>query len=145
MSVINVIFFFFKQKTAYGMRISDWSSDVCSSELCAHLSSQEGAPVPVVDAMGGLTLEVIGRCGFGYSFDSFHHSDHPFVAALTRSLTYAQKSGIPIPFIGQLLRRTEEKKNTADRALLVETVDGVIAERQRTGERRNDQIGRAHV
>src|SRR3546814_3546927 len=25
--------FFFKQKTAYGMRISDWSSDVCSSDL----------------------------------------------------------------------------------------------------------------
>src|SRR3546814_19460113 len=26
--------FFFKQKTAYDMRISDWSSDVCSSDLC---------------------------------------------------------------------------------------------------------------
>src|SRR3546814_20526531 len=28
-----VIFFFFKQKTAYDLRISDWSSDVCSSDL----------------------------------------------------------------------------------------------------------------
>src|SRR3546814_8636263 len=28
-----VHFFFFKQKTAYEMRISDWSSDVCSSDL----------------------------------------------------------------------------------------------------------------
>src|SRR3546814_1601321 len=28
-------FFFFKQKTAYEMRISDWSSDVCSSDLIA--------------------------------------------------------------------------------------------------------------
>src|SRR3546814_7977254 len=28
------IVFFFKQKTAYEMRISDWSSDVCSSDLC---------------------------------------------------------------------------------------------------------------
>src|SRR3546814_1867420 len=28
-----VYFFFFKQKTAYEMRISDWSSDVCSSDL----------------------------------------------------------------------------------------------------------------
>src|SRR3546814_9195766 len=27
------LFFFFKQKTAYDMRISDWSSDVCSSDL----------------------------------------------------------------------------------------------------------------
>src|SRR3546814_17901725 len=30
-----VLFFFFKQKTAYEMRISDWSSDVCSSDLDA--------------------------------------------------------------------------------------------------------------
>src|SRR3546814_12826289 len=29
------VFFFFKQKTAYEMRISDWSSDVCSSDLDA--------------------------------------------------------------------------------------------------------------
>src|SRR3546814_1650986 len=29
-------FFFFKQKTAYEMRISDWSSDVCSSDLEQH-------------------------------------------------------------------------------------------------------------
>src|SRR3546814_5443443 len=28
-----ICFFFFKQKTAYEMRISDWSSDVCSSDL----------------------------------------------------------------------------------------------------------------
>src|SRR3546814_7062301 len=30
-----LVFFFFKQKTAYEMRISDWSSDVCSSDLKA--------------------------------------------------------------------------------------------------------------
>src|SRR3546814_4345294 len=29
-----IVVFFFKQKTAYEMRISDWSSDVCSSDLC---------------------------------------------------------------------------------------------------------------
>src|SRR3546814_1432196 len=34
------MFFFFKQKTAYEMRISDWSSDVCSSDLF------EMGPVP---------------------------------------------------------------------------------------------------
>src|SRR3546814_4499988 len=33
MVYINVVRFFFKQKTAYEMRISDWSSDVCSSDL----------------------------------------------------------------------------------------------------------------
>src|SRR3546814_4242750 len=30
---ISLLFFFFKHKTAYEMRISDWSSDVCSSDL----------------------------------------------------------------------------------------------------------------
>src|SRR3546814_3342670 len=34
--IVLYLFFFFKQKTAYEMRISDWSSDVCSSDLHAH-------------------------------------------------------------------------------------------------------------
>src|SRR3546814_20521293 len=34
------MFFFFKQKTAYEMRISDWSSDVCSSDLAALASAR---------------------------------------------------------------------------------------------------------
>src|SRR3546814_7101700 len=34
-----LVFFFFKQKTAYEMRISDWSSDVCSSDLPCRLSA----------------------------------------------------------------------------------------------------------
>src|SRR3546814_1004082 len=33
--MVYCFFFFFKQKTAYEMRISDWSSDVCSSDLAA--------------------------------------------------------------------------------------------------------------
>src|SRR3546814_2975163 len=33
--MIDYVFFFFKQKTAYEMRISDWISDVCSSDLLA--------------------------------------------------------------------------------------------------------------
>src|SRR3546814_3090385 len=33
LSYMLYYFFFFKQKTAYEMRISDWSSDVCSSDL----------------------------------------------------------------------------------------------------------------
>src|SRR3546814_18303223 len=34
---VCLFFFFFKQKTAYEMRISDWSSDVCSSDLVKHI------------------------------------------------------------------------------------------------------------
>src|SRR3546814_10593198 len=33
--ICSLVVFFFKQKTAYEMRISDWSSDVCSSDLHA--------------------------------------------------------------------------------------------------------------
>src|SRR3546814_8383153 len=37
------LFFFFKQKTAYEMRISDWSSDVCSSDL-QHVDRRGASP-----------------------------------------------------------------------------------------------------
>src|SRR3546814_10298972 len=36
------VFFFFKQKTAYEMRISDWSSDVCSSDLRRYDAAARG-------------------------------------------------------------------------------------------------------
>src|SRR3546814_6225926 len=38
-------FFFFKQKTAYEMRISDWSSDVCSSDLLDPVPKRDQAVV----------------------------------------------------------------------------------------------------
>src|SRR3546814_5453101 len=40
----SLVFFFFKQKTAYEMRISDWSSDVCSSDLLPPGARQAGGP-----------------------------------------------------------------------------------------------------
>src|SRR3546814_1056057 len=48
---IYIFVFFFKQKTAYEMRISDWSSDVCSSDLAKHdcgggRSRRAGCPRP---------------------------------------------------------------------------------------------------
>src|SRR3546814_1480798 len=47
-------FFFFKQKTAYEMRISDWSSDVCSSDLPGLTRLAPGmigsAPIPCLHA-----------------------------------------------------------------------------------------------
>src|SRR3546814_10328472 len=39
------LFFFFKQKTAYEMRISDWSSDVCSSDLGRRAARPRGSPM----------------------------------------------------------------------------------------------------
>src|SRR3546814_7245964 len=53
------VFFFFKQKTAYEMRISDWSSDVCSSDL---LHAREGGR-----AIAQLFVEMGAGLGHGRS------------------------------------------------------------------------------
>src|SRR3546814_11817759 len=45
-----VLFVFFKQKTAYEMRISDWSSDVCSSDLWGLTSPKDNAVIRKVRA-----------------------------------------------------------------------------------------------
>src|SRR3546814_2492976 len=50
-------FFFFKQKTAYEMRISDWSSDVCSSDLFS-INAQTEADI---QRAGAVTLEDLSR------------------------------------------------------------------------------------
>src|SRR3546814_8793405 len=50
---MSVSFFFFKQKTAYEMRISDWSSDVCSSDLGYDLTAfmiRESSDVSVTNS-----------------------------------------------------------------------------------------------
>src|SRR3546814_15533916 len=63
-------FFFFKQKTAYEMRISDWSSDVCSSDLLdEHLHVREPADVSLGhrqvqiggDGLGQRAIAVAGQ------------------------------------------------------------------------------------
>src|SRR3546814_6292438 len=77
--------FFFKQKTAYEMRISDWSSDVCSSDLyVAEITRRHGKrhllPLPgsaaqpapeVVDNLGGDTCPIdgINRTKVVFGFD----------------------------------------------------------------------------
>src|SRR3546814_12332773 len=63
--VVLSVFFFFKQKTAYEMRISDWSSDVCSSDLkrADHLADQIGGQV--ADRGAGRKDPQLGRRIFG--------------------------------------------------------------------------------
>src|SRR3546814_19314641 len=57
-------FFFFKQKTAYEMRISDWSSDVCSSDLqddCAGQAVEPHRFRSVQDIVEGRMMENLAR------------------------------------------------------------------------------------
>src|SRR3546814_3675789 len=49
-------FFFFKQKTAYEMRISDWSSDVCSSDLPRMMTSRTMALCLISRSVGGVII-----------------------------------------------------------------------------------------
>src|SRR3546814_6923639 len=51
------VVFFFKQKTAYEMRISDWSSDVCSSDL----AGDDAERAAVVAALRNLQIAVVPR------------------------------------------------------------------------------------
>src|SRR3546814_6055334 len=79
-----LMLFFFKQKTAYDMRISDWSSDVCSSDLEVLLSIEQavveyrgkpglfgaGAPKRVIDGVdiavrSGEIVALVGASGSG--------------------------------------------------------------------------------
>src|SRR3546814_17865979 len=63
--LVFVVFFFFKQKTAYEMRISDWSSDVCSSDLrlCGYVWPQVGyqplLPPPVLAEQPSMTVDLV--------------------------------------------------------------------------------------
>src|SRR3546814_10081273 len=56
---IFCFFFFFEQKTAYEMRISDWSSDVCSSDLESLQSGLDGMETKVAKATMGNIEEAL--------------------------------------------------------------------------------------
>src|SRR3546814_14099314 len=54
---MEVFIFFFKQKTAYEMRISDWSSDVCSSDLVdSAIAADPAIEARVREIVAGMTL-----------------------------------------------------------------------------------------
>src|SRR3546814_10751883 len=71
-----LLFFFFKQKTAYEMRISDWSSDVCSSDLAD--GTKLAAPLLIV-AEGRLS-PTRDATGFSIANWSYHH--HAMIGAV---------------------------------------------------------------
>src|SRR3546814_6422878 len=77
----DIFFFFFKQKTAYDMRISDWSSDVCSSDLANAKGVEPLAPVlQSIDEAGSraelaVVMGRLSRLGLGTPFGNFVDSD----------------------------------------------------------------------
>src|SRR3546814_15203277 len=73
--VCCVYVFFFKQKTAYEMRISDWSSDVCSSDLVRHESFACAEFVELARALGVAIVEA-------------YHDSYPLIAEATADFAY---------------------------------------------------------
>src|SRR3546814_7280868 len=102
--IMQSIFFFFKQKTAYEMRISDWSSDVCSSDLVRREAAEhdgmhgadtgagqhrigggrdhrqvDGDAVALLDAMGlhHVAMRQTSSCSFWYEMFSAFAGSSP--------------------------------------------------------------------
>src|SRR3546814_21169763 len=69
------MFVFFKQKTAYEMRISDWSSDVCSSDL-ERILAQPGKHF-AEDAATKYVAKIIDALGFLHSKGIVHRDVKP--------------------------------------------------------------------
>src|SRR3546814_7216303 len=59
------LYFFFKQKTAYDMRISDWSSDVCSSDLAKSRNRALTCPEEITVSNGSPLGEIPGAAASG--------------------------------------------------------------------------------
>src|SRR3546814_2361062 len=90
-------FFFFKQKTAYEMRISDWSSDVCSSDLLTIFGFE-------IDAAVGLLPHQPGRrrCPFEIGLDV------RFLRTKILLVVERAQHGLEVVTVGGRLHRSEE-------------------------------------
>src|SRR3546814_1687755 len=86
--VFESCFFFFKQKTAYEMRISDWSSDVCSSDdLFATLQS----------TFSSFYINDFNRNGRVYRVQMQADADYRAFAEGLRNVYVRSRDGKPIP------------------------------------------------
>src|SRR3546814_7229091 len=72
----SLFLFFFKQKTAYDMRISDWSSDVCSSDLVVPMFHVNAWGLPYTSAMVGVKLVFPGPALDGVSLHELLEDEH---------------------------------------------------------------------
>src|SRR3546814_1515370 len=96
--------FLFKQKTAYEMRISDWSSDVCSSDLAGRLHGRPGSRPGFLAFLGALRIFLALR---GHRLPLRHHGVLAGIAALLRGRLLGR--GRLGALLVVLIRRSEER------------------------------------
>src|SRR3546814_10848279 len=104
------VFFFFKQKTAYEMRISDWSSDVCSSDLAAlQLSQRRRQDEDADDVAASLLIKLLRTLPIYVEQDILPIGQHVFdrrargAVAVTEYMRPFQECAIPRHFPERLL------------------------------------------
>src|SRR3546814_11379872 len=121
------LFFLFKQKTAYEMRISDWSSDVCSSDLHdadgdRNIPETFGALLRSYNNIGKIdirgfrisrrSLRCLRLAGYGLTSDQQPNQGR--VSAISTKDCWFQDNLPPNSFIGMIcgraLRRSEERR-----------------------------------
>src|SRR3546814_16183650 len=129
---------FFKQKTAYEMRISDWSSDVCSSDLALHAVLIDVAETRALPAAEG----VVGDRHRDRHVDA-DHADVDAGGEFARGMAVARENRDAVAILmarGQRQRfleilRADNLEDRAENILLVCTHPGRAAiEKRRTDE-----------
>src|SRR3546814_4380796 len=111
----STFFFFFKQKTAYEMRISDWSSDVCSSDLYQQFQRNRGNCERAQLRRGGLRRPVGRR--LVVLFELRHRPDLPLTI---RPLGWADRSRSVAP---QLLLDRQNDQPVSGRRIVLHAPD----------------------
>src|SRR3546814_4214705 len=119
----RMLFFVFKRKTAYEVRISDWSSDVCSSDLVAALGDQ------------GYEVESQARISQQFEWYFKRSGIAPYREKTQAGLALVDRDGQPI-FVSRTPERAFDNFEAVP-PLLVNTLP-FIENRERL-----DQIGRA--
>src|SRR3546814_3122234 len=93
-----IFFFFFKQKTAYEMRISDWSSDVCSSDLGPCATSHDALRGGICLSRRPFNLSnAIWRC----EFEDYRPSNGPSPPVGPPTLGKRKWRSLRLPEIGR--------------------------------------------
>ncbi|WP_280265144.1 cytochrome P450 [Nocardia wallacei] len=87
--------------------------------------------IDIPDRANALTFEIMSRAGFSHSFGSPADAQrNPFVAAMVRELTYANRRTDVLPWFERIFRRAEYRRHRADLAQAHEVVDAIIEARK---------------